>query len=77
MKVIITGSHFTIILENFQINTPNVNQQGGLSSRHELPLTPIFDIEPFYVWGIDFIWLFICSFENKCILEDGIMPPNV
>ena len=42
--------------------------QGGMSQRHELPLTPIIEIELFDVWGIDFMGPFVSSFGNKYIL---------
>ena len=42
--------------------------QGGMSRKHELPLTPIFEIELFDVWGIDFMGPFVSSFGNRYIL---------
>ena len=36
--------------------------QGGISRKHELPLSPILEIELFDVWGIDFMGLFVSSF---------------
>ena len=43
-------------------------KQGGVSKRHELPLTPLLKVELFDVWGIDFMGPFVSSFGNKYIL---------
>ena len=41
---------------------------GNMSNRNEMPLTNIMEIEPFDVWGIDFMGPFPSSYGNKYIL---------
>ncbi|KAH9801189.1 hypothetical protein KPL71_000934 [Citrus sinensis] len=41
---------------------------GNITSRHEMPLTNILEVEVFYVWGIDFMGPFPLSFGNLYIL---------
>ncbi|WMV25341.1 hypothetical protein MTR67_018726 [Solanum verrucosum] len=43
-------------------------KQGGVSRKHELPLSPILEVELFDVWGIDFMASFMSSYGNKYIL---------
>ncbi|XP_015164084.1 uncharacterized protein [Solanum tuberosum] len=43
-------------------------KQGGVSKIHELPFTPILEVDLFDVWGIDFMGPFVSSFGNKYIL---------
>lgn len=43
-------------------------QTGNISSKQELPLTNILEVELFDVWGIDFIGPFPPSFGNLYIL---------
>ncbi|XP_060182246.1 uncharacterized protein LOC132611906 [Lycium barbarum] len=43
-------------------------RHGGFSRRHELPMTPILEVELFDVWGIDFMSTFGSSYNNKYIL---------
>ncbi|XP_060170960.1 uncharacterized protein LOC132601930 [Lycium barbarum] len=40
----------------------------GILRRHELPMIPIFEVELFDVWGIDFMGPFVSSYNNKYIL---------
>ena len=42
--------------------------QGSVSRRHELSLSPFLEVELFDVWGIDFMGPFVSSFGNKYIL---------
>ena len=39
-----------------------------ISRRHELPTTPILEVELFDVWGIDFIVPFVSFYGQKYIL---------
>ena len=41
---------------------------GNIFKKHEMSLTNILEVELFYVWGIDFIWLFPPSLGNLFIL---------
>jgi len=41
---------------------------GGISKKNEMPLTNIFEIEIFDVWGIDIMGPFVSSCENTYIL---------
>lgn len=43
-------------------------REGGLSSKHKLPLTPILVINLFDIWGIDFMGSFVSSNGMNCIL---------
>ena len=43
-------------------------REGGISRKHELPLTLIIVIELFDVWGIDFMGPFVSSSGMKYIL---------
>ena len=45
-------------------------RQRAISRRHELPMTPILEVELFYVWGIDFIGPFVSSYGKKYILVE-------
>ena len=41
---------------------------GNISSKNEMPLNSILEVEPIDVWGIDFMGPFPSSCENKYIL---------
>ncbi|XP_015162808.1 uncharacterized protein [Solanum tuberosum] len=43
-------------------------RQGAISRRHELPMTPILEVELFDVWGIDFTGTFVSFYGQKYIL---------
>lgn len=43
-------------------------RQGGISQKHEFTLTPILEVELFYVWAIDFMDLSMNSHGMKYIL---------
>lgn len=50
-------------------------RHGGISWRHELPLTPILEVELFNVWGIDFIELLlknICGKDIRSLFVIGV-----
>ncbi|XP_049381222.1 uncharacterized protein LOC125845730 [Solanum stenotomum] len=43
-------------------------QQGAIYRRHELPMTPILEVELFDIWGVDFMGPFVSSYGQKYIL---------
>ncbi|KAH9800698.1 hypothetical protein KPL71_000768 [Citrus sinensis] len=51
-----------------QSESPWCQRTGNITSRHEMPLTNILEVEVFCVWGIDFIGPFPPSFGNLYIL---------
>ncbi|KAH9671337.1 hypothetical protein KPL70_017334 [Citrus sinensis] len=51
-----------------QSESPWCQRTGNITSRHEMPLTNILEVEVFYVWGIDFMGPFPQSFGNLYIL---------
>ncbi|XP_024953606.1 uncharacterized protein LOC112497966 [Citrus sinensis] len=51
-----------------QSESPWCQRTWNITSRHEMPLTNILEVEVFYVWGIDFIGPFPPSFGNLYIL---------
>ncbi|XP_049394754.1 uncharacterized protein LOC125859057 [Solanum stenotomum] len=43
-------------------------RQGAISQCHELPMTPILEVDLLNVWGIDFMGPFVISYGKKYIL---------
>ncbi|KAL5583455.1 hypothetical protein UlMin_015897 [Ulmus minor] len=54
--------------EDYQGEDEQINEDGNISRRHEMPLNNILVVELFDVWGIDFMGPFPTSFSNKFIL---------
>ncbi|XP_049365817.1 uncharacterized protein LOC125830680 [Solanum verrucosum] len=70
-KVLQSGYYWSYLYKHaheFVKKCTQCQKQGGVSKRHELPLTPILEVELFDVWGIDFMGPFVSSFGNKYIL---------
>ncbi|KAH9680288.1 hypothetical protein KPL71_026499 [Citrus sinensis] len=51
-----------------QSESPWCQRTGNVTSRYEMPLTNILEVEVFYVWGIDFMGPFPPSFGNLYII---------
>ena len=43
-------------------------REGDISRRHELPMTPILEVQIFDVWGVDFMGPFVSTYGQKIIL---------
>lgn len=59
-KILQCGYYWPIIYKdahNFSSTCYQYQCQGNISRCHELPMTPILELELFYVWGIDFMVL--------------------
>ncbi|XP_060190996.1 uncharacterized protein LOC132620349 [Lycium barbarum] len=70
-KVLQSGFYWPTIYQDahdFVKACDQCQRHGGISRRHELPMTPILEVELFDVWGIDFMGPFVSSYSNKYIL---------
>lgn len=54
--------------KTFVTSCDRCQRAGGISKRHEMPQQMILEVEPFDVWGIDFMGPFVNSFGNLYIL---------
>ena len=52
----------------FVMTCDKCQRMGNISHRNAMPLKNILEVEPFDVWGIDFIGPFLYSYENQYIL---------
>ena len=53
---------------SFTLTCDRCQRTGNISKRNEMPLSNILEVEPFDVWGIDFMGPFPSSFNNQYIL---------
>jgi len=70
-KVLQCGFYWPTLFKDsrdFIIACDRCQRTGNISNRNEMPLTNILEIEPFDVWGIDFMGPFPSSYGNKYIL---------
>ena len=88
-KVLQSGYFWPTIFKDsqeFVKHCERCQRVGNISSKQEMPLTNILEIELFDVWGIDFMGSFPPSFGNLCILvavdyvskwiEAAVLPTN-
>ena len=52
----------------FVLSCDRCKKSGGVTKRHEMPQQNIVDVEPFDVWGVDFMGPFLPSLGNMYIL---------
>ncbi|XP_012844566.1 PREDICTED: uncharacterized protein LOC105964603 [Erythranthe guttata] len=70
-KVLQSGFFWPTLFKDsykFAITCDRCQRTGNISARHELPLNTMIEVEPFDVWGIDFMGPFVPSFNNQYIL---------
>lgn len=71
IKVLQSGYYWPTIFKyayEFVKCCDRCQRTGNITSRHEMPLTNILEVEIFYVWGIDFMGPCTPSFGNLYIL---------
>ncbi|CAL8168244.1 unnamed protein product [Prunus armeniaca] len=54
--------------QDFVVTCNQYQRKGNISSRNQMPLNNILEVELFDVWGIDFMGLFSASYGNLYIL---------
>ena len=52
----------------FVLSCDRCQRSGGITKRHEMPQQNIREVEPFDVWGVDFMGPFVPSLGNMYIL---------
>ena len=62
-----TGSLYSKNLSTYA-NRAQIANTGRISRRDMMPLNPILKVEIFDNWGIDFMGMFLSSFDNQYIL---------
>ncbi|XP_057784799.1 uncharacterized protein LOC131002326 [Salvia miltiorrhiza] len=70
-KVLQSGFYWPSIFKDahaFISRCDRCQRMGGISKRHEMPLTSVVEVELFDVWGIDFMGPFPSSYGNQYIL---------
>ena len=71
IKVLTSGFYWPSIFKDahqFALACDKCQRSSNISSRHQMPLTPILEVELFDCWGIDFMGPFPNSFGNLYIL---------
>ncbi|XP_024007268.1 uncharacterized protein LOC112083471 [Eutrema salsugineum] len=54
--------------QNVVSRCESCQRHGNISKRNEMPQNPIFEVEVFDCWGIDFMGPFVSSYGNQYIL---------
>ncbi|XP_048498011.2 uncharacterized protein LOC125496554 [Beta vulgaris subsp. vulgaris] len=52
----------------FSLGCDRCKRSGGITKRHEMPQQNILEVEPFDIWGVDFMGPFVSSCGNVYIL---------
>ncbi|XP_047264284.1 uncharacterized protein LOC124896673 [Capsicum annuum] len=70
-KVLQSGYYWLMVYKDtydFVKKYDQCQRQGSITKQHEMPMTKMMGVELFYIWGIDFMGMFLSSYGYKYIL---------